>query len=98
MFFFFAETSFYEDPSTLHVGCEENRSYFIPFTSEDGALYEDPSSSEEYSSLNGNWKFLYYNSIHDLPDNFIEESHLFQDAGNIPVPSVWQNHGYDCGL
>ncbi|NLZ80817.1 MAG: DUF4981 domain-containing protein [Clostridiales bacterium] len=87
--------NYYEDPSTLHVGCEDNRSYFIPFTSEDGALYKEPSSSEEYSSLNGNWKFLYYNSIHDLPDYFIEESQLFQDAENIPVPSVWQNHGYD---
>ena len=87
--------NYYEDPSILHLGCEENRSYFIPFTSKDKALYGEPSSSNEYFSLNGNWSFLYYNSIHDLPDDFMNESSLFKDSGHIPVPSVWQNHGYD---
>lgn len=87
--------NYYEDPTTLHVGCEENRSYFIPFTSKKDVLYKEPSSSEAYYTLNGNWKFLYYNSIHDLPDDFTQKTHLFEDADNIPVPSVWQNHGYD---
>lgn len=87
--------NYYEDPSILHIGCEDNRSYYIPFTSADEASYGELASSKEYFSLNGTWKFLYYNSIHDLSDNFLEESHLFDDAGDIPVPSVWQIHGYD---
>ena len=24
---------YFEDPKTLHVGCEENRSYYVPFSS-----------------------------------------------------------------
>ena len=83
---------YYEDPHTLHVGTEENRSYYVPFSTVEEALIGDREMSDRFLSLNGLWGFHYYDSVYDLPDNFWNE-----DISNdqILVPSVWQNHGYD---
>lgn len=83
---------YFEDPHTLHVGTEENRSYYIPFSTEEEALMDRYEMSDRYLSLSGLWGFRYFDSVYDLPDNFWED-----DISNdeIPVPSVWQNHGYD---
>ena len=57
----------------------------------------------------GDWEFRYYESIHEL-DADVERAHANHDPafwdngfvpdaangyGVIPVPSVWQNHGFD---
>ncbi len=93
---------YFEDPKTLHVGCEENRSYYVPFSSgeENGVsalqmgqiVSMDRETSDRFQLLNGVWGFHYYDSVYDLPDDFWNE-YLANDE--IPVPSVWQNHGYD---
>ena len=82
--------TFHEDPSELHVGTLPDHCYFIPF-----AKGQDPFSDREQSRffelLNGEWQFRYYDSIVDLPDDFINED----SPGTIPVPSNWQLRGYD---
>ena len=40
--------NYYENPSILHIGTEENRSYYIPL---------DKEGKERVFSLNGQWKF-----------------------------------------
>lgn len=79
--------NYYEDPSILHIGCEPNRAYYMPCSTED--------SRPSMLSLNGTWKFTYFDSIQDLSDDFIENSVYSCTRNTIPVPSVWQNHGYD---
>ena len=37
---------YFEDPSTLHVGTEPNRAYYIPFREEETARLEDRLLSE----------------------------------------------------
>jgi beta-galactosidase len=83
---------YYEDPRTLHVGTVDNRSYYVPFSTVEEALLGDREMSDRFLPLSGLWGFHYYDSVYDLPDNFWNE-----DISNdqIPVPSVWQNHGYD---
>ena len=91
---------YFEDPKTLHVGCEDNRSYYVPVSGDPalGALQMgeivlmDREASDRLQMLNGTWGFHYYESVYDLPDDFWNE-YLANDE--IPVPSVWQNHGYD---
>lgn len=70
---------YYEDPSVLHVGTMEPHSYYLPT----GAV----------QALNGTWDFAWYPSLHDLPEDFF--LNRFPAGKTIPVPSVWQNHGYD---
>ena len=85
----FREKKYFEDPSVLHVGMEESRSYFIPF-----APGDDPKGpSSRVISLDGEWQFRYYDSVYDTPADCGSNTEQFDDV--IPVPGVWQNHGYD---
>ena len=47
--------------------------------------------SPYFTLLNGEWDFAYFESYTYLPQDFLHIS--FTDK--IPVPSNWQNHGYD---
>lgn len=83
---------FHENLKTFHVGTEKNRAYYIPCGIEEcskniGAKY----NSNQVTLLNGEWKFLYSESFDDLSDDFLN----LEPEKTIPVPSVWQNHGYD---
>lgn len=91
---------FHEDPHVLHVGTCPNRSYYIPFADTDSAECGvpcvrggDPMSRSR--TLNGTWNFSYFESFDDAIDP--EEGLYFDEdeMDTIPVPSVWQNFGYD---
>ena len=86
---------YYEDPHSLHVGTMPNRAYYIPASRRSDALVEHRETSDCFQLLNGSWKFRYYASIYDLQDAFYEVGYDASAFDSIPVPSVWQNHGYD---
>ena len=86
---------YYEDPHALHVGTMPNRAYYIPASRRSDALVEHRETSDRFQLLNGSWKFRYYASIYDLQDAFYEIGYDASAFDSIPVPSVWQNHGYD---
>ena len=85
----------FEDLHTLHVGTTPNRCYFVPASKRMDDLVEHRENSDRFQLLNGNWKFKYCESIHDFEDLFYEQSYEAIGWDTIPVPSVWQNHGYD---
>ena len=87
--------AYYEDLNTLHLGTEPNRSYFIPASTRMDDLVEHRERSDRFFLLNGDWKFKYCESIHDFKDLFYEQGFDAAQWDTIPVPSVWQNHGYD---
>ncbi len=82
--------TFHEDPAKLHIGTLPCHSYFIPFGKEQHA-FSEREQSRFFELLNGDWDFAYYDSIIDMPDDFIAQ----ESAAKIPVPSNWQLHGYD---
>lgn len=82
---------YFENSKILHVGCEENRAYYIPFSESKNAIDLPREKSDRFISLNGEWKFKLYTNIY-------ERENLFEDwtgFDTIPVPSCWQNYGYD---
>ena len=85
----------YEDLHTSHVGCTPNRSYFIPASVRMDDLVEHREKSDRFQLLNGNWKFRYCENIHEFEELFFESGYDARTWDRIPVPSVWQNHGYD---
>ena len=87
--------AYYEDLHTHHLGTTPNRSYFIPASSRMDDLVEHREHSDRFQLLCGNWKFKYCESIHDFEDLFYEQNFDASGWDTIPVPSVWQNHGYD---
>lgn len=79
---------YHEDPSVLHVGCEENRSYYIPYAPEEKA------NSSRLHLLNGDWDFLFYQNPYEIED-FSVPGYLYKNYNSIPVPSCIQMQGYD---
>ncbi len=78
---------YYEDPQTLHLGCEENRSYYIPC--EDTAPY-----ASRARMLNGKWDFRFYESPFVIED-FTVPGYQYMHYDKIPVPGCIQMYGYD---
>ena len=86
---------YYENLQTHHLGTTPNRSYFIPASTRIDDLIEHREKSDRFQLLNGNWKFRYCENVHEFEDLFYEERYDAAHWDTIPVPSVWQNHGYD---
>lgn len=84
---------YYENTGSLHIGAQKPRSYYIPFEKEESVLSEEREASERFLSLNGTWVFDWYEDMHDLPEDFLSAPSAL--ATEMPVPSVWQNHGFD---
>lgn len=76
---------YYENPDVLHVGTQENRSYYIPY---------DLKGKEMRKMLNGIWQFKFYPNPEEV-ENFLEEEILPDSLKDIEVPSNWQLLGYD---
>lgn len=79
---------YYENPKMLHVGCEENRSYFIPYAP--GEIKD----SSRVQLINGNWDFRFYNTPFEVED-FTAKEYSYDNYDSIPVPGCIQNYGYD---
>lgn len=78
--------NYHEDTTTLHIGTEENRSYYIPL---------DKRKNERKISLNGSWNFRYYQSPYEVEEDFPQEFFNAEKFGQIEVPGCWQMSGYD---
>ena len=82
---------YHEDLHTLHVNTLPNRAYYIPYSHMEAARRDVRAESDRYMTLSGEWRFRYFESPADVPEDFLT-ANLPMEA--IPVPSVWQMHGY----
>ena len=87
--------SYHENISFLHVNMMPRRSYYIPFKSVKESLKNiSRDNQESFKSLNGKWKFKYFDSLKDVNiDDLLDNKNEGFDF--IKVPSVWQMCGYD---
>ena len=84
---------YHEDINTAHVGTRAPRAYYIPHDSRESALRDDRKASARVNMLSGEWRFRYFASLQDVPEDIFAPD-VCTDV--IPVPSVWQMQGYDC--
>ena len=76
---------YYNDLNTLHINTEENRAYYMPCSDIENARKE---TNDRKQNLNGEWNFMYYTCIDDVPDDFKDGN--TDGFDKIPVPSCWQ--------
>jgi beta-galactosidase len=81
-------TKYFEDTKNLHVGTMPNRAYYVPY-------YNGDDAAPRVQLLNGNWKFKYYPNRFEVEEGFYQPDFDSTGFDSIPVPSCWQNHGYD---
>lgn len=83
---------YFENPEILQINRQPHHAYFVPFS-----LCQTPNqllreTSQFFTTLSGqNWDFTYYDSVQDLPDDFLTTPLNTQ----ILVPSNWQTQGID---
>ena len=86
---------YYEDPAAVRVNTEPDRAYFVPYSSAEKALAGTDRDSDRMLLLNGDWKFSFFASPDGLREEMLAEGFGEDDMDTLPVPSVWQMHGYD---
>ncbi len=104
------DKKFYENPEILHVGTQDPRNYVIPFMQDqmqwikenyiqsnhlDQFVMSQKEKSRVCKMLNGDWNFHYFQSVYELPEDFVHFPGKINYPEEIPVPASWQNYGYD---
>ncbi|HVL22951.1 MAG TPA: glycoside hydrolase family 2 TIM barrel-domain containing protein [Thermomicrobiales bacterium] len=84
----------WQNPAVTHRHREAPRPLLIPYADDATALRGDRTRSPWYRSLNGQWRFHYATSVALVPAAAAAPD--LDDAAwdTLPVPSVWQMHGY----
>jgi hypothetical protein len=67
---------------------------FFPFKNYEEAKMGDPKRSENYLSLHGDWKFNWVQNADQRPTRFYETDFNDTAWGTMPVPGIWELHGY----
>jgi beta-galactosidase/beta-glucuronidase len=84
----------WQDPAMLQRNREPARPLLIPYADDATALAGDRVRSPWYRSLNGEWLFHYAASTSLVPADATDPDADESAWDTIPVPSVWQMHGY----
>ncbi|MDO0909978.1 glycoside hydrolase family 2 TIM barrel-domain containing protein [Streptomyces sp. DT2A-34] len=79
----------------FQVGAEPPHTTLMPYADVRQALAADRTRSPYRLSLDGTWKFAYADRPDDRDADFYRTDIDDRDWDTIPVPSVWQLHGYD---
>ncbi|MER6287810.1 glycoside hydrolase family 2 TIM barrel-domain containing protein [Streptomyces sviceus] len=79
----------------FRVGTQPPHTTLMPYADVGQALAADRTRSPYRVSLDGKWKFAYADRPADRDTDFHRTDVDDTDWDTIPVPSVWQVHGYD---
>ncbi|MFE6895369.1 glycoside hydrolase family 2 TIM barrel-domain containing protein [Streptomyces sp. NPDC057717] len=79
----------------FQLGTEPPHATLMPYENVQQALAADRTRSPYRQSLDGKWKFAYADRPADKNDDFYRTDLDDSAWESIPVPSVWQLHGYD---
>ncbi|MFE3034242.1 glycoside hydrolase family 2 TIM barrel-domain containing protein [Streptomyces canus] len=79
----------------FRVGTQPPHTTLMPYADVGQALAADRTRSPYRLSLDGKWKFAYADRPADRDTDFHRTDLDDTDWDTIPVPSVWQVHGYD---
>ncbi len=88
-------TPYYEDPSATRIHTQPDRAYYIPCQPGDAPGTLEPADSGRAAVLNGDWKFSLFRGPFELREEMLKENYEEGGMDTLPVPSVWQMHGYD---
>lgn len=89
-----AQKGEWQKPEINAVNRAPMHSHYFAYESEQAAREGIKENSHNYLSLNGTWKFNWVKDADSRPTDFWKQG--FNDKGwdEIPVPGVWELHGY----
>ena len=66
----FGRPDYHKSLEHLHVGCEKNHAYFIPFADKESALSGVRDESPYFKTLIGEWNFKFFPSVTEIDDPY----------------------------
>lgn len=81
----------WENPLFIKENKLDGHNLALPYDENDKTVYGE---SKYKLSLNGEWSFRWQLGVENQPQNFYSEDFDDCEWDKIPVPSVWQMHGY----
>ncbi len=86
--------SYWENPLKNQVNRAPMHAHFFAYETEDLAQEADPNNSQNYLSLNGDWKFKWVPKPADRPKGFWKIAYDASNWRNFEVPAMWEKNGY----
>ncbi|MBD8070637.1 glycoside hydrolase family 2 TIM barrel-domain containing protein [Bacillus sp. PS06] len=83
------------NPEIFQLNRLEAHATLMPYKTVDQALHGERSKSDFYQTLNGNWKFAFYENPEKRNREFYKENVNTSEWDEIKVPAHWQLQGYD---
>ncbi|MFS0778509.1 glycoside hydrolase family 2 TIM barrel-domain containing protein [Neobacillus sp. 3P2-tot-E-2] len=83
------------NPEIFQLNRLDAHATLMPYRTVDEALKGERTSSEFYQSLNGKWKFAFYENPQKRNQDFFKGDYDASEWDEIKVPSHWQLQGYD---
>ena len=84
----------WRDPELNAVNRAPMHASFFPYADKEEAAQAVRENSENYLSLNGTWKFKWVRHSYERPEGFWVPGYNDAEWDNIPVPGIWELHGY----
>lgn len=89
-----AQGNEWQDPQVNAVNRLPMHTSFFSYESESAAMNGNKTSSVNYFSLDGTWKFNWAQTPAQRPVDFFKVSYNDTDWKDIPVPGIWEVNGY----
>lgn len=84
----------WRDPTVNAVNRMAMHTDYFAYENADLAAAGDPSASERFLSLNGDWRFAWVPNTDARPTDFFRTGYDDSHWDTIPVPGLWEAHGY----
>jgi beta-galactosidase len=90
----FAQKNEWQDPKVNELNRAPMHTNYFAYENEDAARKGDKEKSANFLSLNGTWKFNWVKNADARPLDFFKTDFNDQGWDNLPVPGLWEIHGY----
>ncbi len=84
----------WRNPHINHVNRAPMHTAFFAYQTAEEAKLANPQESQNYLSLNGNWKFNWVKDADMRPTDFYATNFNDKGWGVMPVPGNWELNGY----
>lgn len=90
----FAQKNEWRDPNVNEINRAPMHTNYFAYKNEESALKGCKESSENFMTLNGNWKFFWVKDAEMRPTDFYQVNYNDKGWDNMKVPGLWELNGF----
>jgi beta-galactosidase len=90
----YAQKDEWQDPAVNQMNRAPMHASYFAYESESAAQKGRQTLSENYMTLNGVWKFNWVKDADARPADFYKANYNDKGWAGLPVPGIWELHGY----